>query len=379
MNNGETTDNNAIYLDNTLNNTDNNTITGNSITDSFASSTNDAITIRGAGNYVAGNDLGGGQLKATGTGTVFGGQVNVSGNYVVQPAGTIELMKNTNVTGTLNISGNVDTNGSLTIGNADQFVISSTGVVTSGTWQGGTVGIAYGGTGSTTYTTNGSIYYDGTKLTSTGAGTTGQCLIATTGSAPAWGACPGAGGVASIQGGTSGSAISGALTLSNSTTSGSTITLDLATTTSLGIASFGASNFNVSSGAVSIKTGGVGSSEIADVTVSNADLTNSSLTVTAGNGLANGGSVSLGGSTTLNIASANGGIVVNADNIALTLQPSADALSATTSSGSGLEILSGGFALLQGCGDNQVLKWNETSDVWACGDDAGGTGLGGDV
>jgi hypothetical protein len=108
--------------------------------------------------------------------------------------------------------------------------------------------------------------------------------------------------------------------------------------------------------------------------IDNADLTNSSVTVTAGNGLANGGAVSLGGSTTLNVASANGAIVANADNIEFTVAASANALSATTSSGSGLEILASGATLLQGCADNELLKWDEDTDVWACGaDSTGGT------
>ncbi|MFZ5534924.1 MAG: H-type lectin domain-containing protein, partial [Patescibacteria group bacterium] len=40
-----------------------------------------------------------------------------------------------------------------------------------------------------------------------------------------------------------------------------------------------------------------------------------------------------------------------------------------TSSGSGLEAGTGGIGLLQGCADDQVLKWNESSAVWECGSD----------
>jgi hypothetical protein len=40
-----------------------------------------------------------------------------------------------------------------------------------------------------------------------------------------------------------------------------------------------------------------------------------------------------------------------------------------TSSGSGLEAGAGGIGLLQGCSDDQVLKWNESSAVWECGSD----------
>jgi len=61
--------------------------------------------------------------------------------------------------------------------------------------------------------------------------------------------------------------------------------------------------------------------------------------------------------------------------VSLTLLSSADALSATTSSGSGLEVIaSQGLGLLQGCSDGQILKWNETTDVWYCATDAGGGG-----
>ncbi len=112
----------------------------------------------------------------------------------------------------------------------------------------------------------------------------------------------------------------------------------------------------------------IDSSEITDGTVSNTDLANSSVTVTAGTGLISGGAISLGGTATLNIGAGNG-ITVNADDISVRVAASADGLSATTSSGSGLEVLASGVALLQGCANNQILKWNETTDVWACGND----------
>lgn len=50
-----------------------------------------------------------------------------------------------------------------------------------------------------------------------------------------------------------------------------------------------------------IAANAVGSAEITDGTVTNADLVNSSVTVTAGTGLSGGGSVALGGSTTLSL------------------------------------------------------------------------------
>lgn len=55
---------------------------------------------------------------------------------------------------------------------------------------------------------------------------------------------------------------------------------------------------------------------VKDGGISNAKLANSSLTVTAGTGLTDGGSVSLGGTTTLNVG-AGTGITVNANDVAL--------------------------------------------------------------
>lgn len=119
-----------------------------------------------------------------------------------------------------------------------------------------------------------------------------------------------------------------------------------------------------------IVDGSITGTDIGSATVANSNLVNSSLTVTAGSGLINGGSVALGASTTLNIGAGNG-ITVNADDISVRVLTAADALAATTSSGSGMEVLASGLGLLQGCANNDILKWNETTDVWACASDAG--------
>jgi hypothetical protein len=122
-------------------------------------------------------------------------------------------------------------------------------VITGGTWNGGTIGTAYGGTGLTSFTSGGALYATstssltsgtlpvtagGTNVTSftangvlygngtsalgvTGAGTTGQVLLANTSGAPTWGSVPSTGAVntfqTSLNGLTPSSATSGAVTL----------------------------------------------------------------------------------------------------------------------------------------------------------------------
>jgi hypothetical protein len=135
-----------------------------------------------------------------------------------------------------------------------------TSVITGGTWNGGTIGTAYGGTGLTTFsaanyalystsssalvagtlpvaaggtnvtsfTANGIVYGNGTSaLGVTAAGTTGQVLVGNTGSAPTWGALSGSAVTTfqtSLSGLTPSTATSGAVTLAGTlgATSGGT-------------------------------------------------------------------------------------------------------------------------------------------------------------
>jgi hypothetical protein len=135
-----------------------------------------------------------------------------------------------------------------------------TSVITGGTWNGGTIGTAYGGTGLTSFsaanyalystsssaltagtlpvaaggtnvtsfTANGIVYGNGTSaLGVTAAGTTGQVLIGNTGSAPTWGSLSGSAVTTfqtSLNGLTPSTATSGAVTLAGTlgATSGGT-------------------------------------------------------------------------------------------------------------------------------------------------------------
>ena len=95
--------------------------------------------------------------------------------------------------------------------------------------------------------------------------------------------------------------------------------------------------------------------------------------VTAGAGLtvASGTQFTVGGEAFTDLT--GNGLTIASNALTVNVATSADGLSSTTSSGSGLEVLASGVTLLQGCGDGQVLEWNETSDEWACASVAAGS------
>ena len=231
--------------------------------------------------------------------------------------------------------------------------LSTAGIVTN--TAGGVLGtvatlpIANGGTNNTTYTTNGVNYYDGSKIASTAAGSTGQCLLATTGAAPAWGTCPGGsigGANVSVSGlstnqmlvyngtnwvnGTSAgdltNSVSGStntFTIANSaitngkiatgavnstSISDGTVTgTDLATSTVTGsnIAATTITASNIANATITttqIASATITGGNIANATVANANLVNSSITINNGSNITGGGTVSLGGSLTLAVS-----------------------------------------------------------------------------
>jgi hypothetical protein len=98
-------------------------------------------------------------------------------------------------------------------------------------------------------------------------------------------------------------------------------------------------------------------------------LTFDSITVSAGAGSTGGGTVSLGGTTVLNIG-AGLGITANPNDIEIDLTTSGE--TGNDVSNSGLEVSTSGLALLRGCIDDEILKWDDDTDVWYCTGDAGG-------
>jgi hypothetical protein len=132
---------------------------------------------------------------------------NAGGTVAVSASGNIALSAAGNITftgilpganggtnnGFMAFTGPTTTLKTFTLPNVDATILTSNAAVT----------VPQGGTGLTTLTANGVLYGNGTgNVGVTAAGTTGQCLVATTGLAPSWSSCiAGAGDI--LQGGNS--------------------------------------------------------------------------------------------------------------------------------------------------------------------------------
>jgi hypothetical protein len=193
---------------------------------------------------------------ATGTLTIQDYATATIGTIPSGGAGAVFLTNNATVGGTWDLHAYLPEG--ITFG-TNAFNLG-TSVITGGTWNGGTIGTAYGGTGLTSFsaanyalystsssaltagtlpvaaggtnvtsfTANGIVYGNGTSaLGVTAAGATGEVLIGNTGSAPTWGSLSGSAVTTfqtSLNGLTPSTATSGAVTLAGTlgATSGGT-------------------------------------------------------------------------------------------------------------------------------------------------------------
>jgi len=166
--------------------------------------------------------------------------------------------------------------------------------------------VAQGGSGVASLNQNGILLGNGINpISALVAGGAGQCLVSTAG-APTFQACPGTGGVSSVNAGTGAITIAG-ISAGSVTTVGSAITLNDATTAVKGLASFNGTNFTVVGGAVNTIQG----------IATSATPTFAGLNLTTALTVANGGT---GATTAAGARSSLGaaGSGVNADITALT-------------------------------------------------------------
>lgn len=300
---------------------------GNGIAITGTTVTNNGVTSIGgqAGDISLGTGLtiSGTTLQTTGVQTIVSGspQLTVTndgaGNYTVTSAaggsGTVSSSGGTAntipmFTAAQNIENSILTQSgtTITVGGS----LNVTGALTLGT----PLAVANGGTGASGLSTNGVIVGNGTSpLSSVTAAGAGLCLMST-GGAPAFSACPGSGGVSSLNG------LTGALTLANATTSGgNTVTINDASTSAKGIAQFDATNFSASGGLINT---------IQNINTS-ATPTFAGLTL-SGDLAVNGGDITSSGG--LNITP-GGTLVVGATTQTLTLQGGASTTLSATSGG----------------------------------------------
>jgi hypothetical protein len=189
---------------------------------SITAGTNISVVDDGNGNITISSAGGGGGTVSSPGGTAgriskFTGVQEIADSIMTESGTTISVGGDLAVANDLSVTGDLTLTNALTVGN--------------------------GGTGTTSLANNGVVIGQGANaLTAVTAAGPGLCFVSTAG-APTFSACPN-GGVTSLNG-----AI-GDLTIANSSTAGSIITLDDASTSQKGIAQFDSDNFTAAGGVV---------------------------------------------------------------------------------------------------------------------------------
>ncbi|MHA8096952.1 beta strand repeat-containing protein [Aquirufa antheringensis] len=248
-------------------------LTGNAST-ATKLATGRTIALTGDVTYTSPSFDGSGNVTAGATLAASGVASGTYGSSTLIPTLTVDEKGRVTVANTANIIANA---GTLTGTSLNATVTSSSltgvGTITSGTWNGSTVGVAYGGTGATTkaaafdalspMTTAGDIIYGGTSGTGTrlAKGTDGQVLGLVSG-VPTW----------SLDAGvTTMTAISATSNANGATISGTALTLTPADATNGGVVTTSAQTF-------------AGAKTFSNTATFNTDITINGLTLGKGNG-----------------------------------------------------------------------------------------------
>lgn len=209
-------------------------VAGNGIAIDGLTITNTGVKSIVAGSNITISDDGNGNITINSAGGGGGGTVSSPGGT----AGRIAKF-----TGVQEVADSIMTESGTTITVGGDLVVANDLGVTGNLNLTNALTVGNGGTGTTSLANNGVVIGQGANaLTAVTAAGPGLCLVSTAG-APAFSACPD-GGVTSLNGAT------GDLTIANSSTVGSTITLDDASTTQKGIAQFDSDNFTAAGGTI---------------------------------------------------------------------------------------------------------------------------------
>jgi hypothetical protein len=346
------------------------------------SSNSVALTTDTTGNYVAtitnGNGISGASTTEGGTPTIALGDLTANwtqaGAFDIvlnNAASELSLLESAGATFYANLdAGDLSADRTLILpdNNGTLATVDGGQTFTSATWNGSTIGIAYGGTGLTSTPTNGQLLIgNGTNYTlaglTQGTGITvtngaGSITIASTlgtsvdlatevsGTLPV-----GNGGIGATTLAANGVVVGNGIAAVQVTAAGSNGQLFLGST---GVAPV----FATLSGDATITNAGVLSIATNSVALTTDTTGNYVATLTNGNGVTGGAAGSEGSALTL----------------ALDLLDAADG-TGSSASFSGLEFQGAGsneLTLLQGCANSDVLTWNDGTNEWACGAPTGG-------
>ncbi|MCA9326757.1 S-layer family protein, partial [Candidatus Saccharibacteria bacterium] len=268
---------------------------------------------------------------------------NASGTLAVSASGNIALDAAGNITftGQLPVA-NGGTGSSTAAGARTNLGAAASGAnsdITSLSGLSTALSVGQGGTGNTTFTANGVVYGNGASaLASTAAGTTGQCLIATTGSAPTWGNCTAGAGGTTMGGDVTGTVAANTISkLQNTTVTISSLTSGnfLQYNGTAWVNQSLSGDLTVTgAGVATIANGVVTGAKIANGTITNTNLASGSFTNITGVGTL--GSLTVSGAATLSGLSTAGIVTNTAGGVLGTVSsvPVANGGTGTTSAGS---------------------------------------------